>query len=449
MTTTQQLVNGDTDATNDLYVCDIPTGTIAAEGPVNACPNLRQLSTGAAGGADVEGVVGAGSAGVSKDGSHVYFVARGVLAANRGAGDQVAVAGAHNLYVWEIDAEHPAGHITFLARIASLIDAVGNSETQVTPDGRYLLIGTSTPLVSSGPGADTDSSNDVYRYDSKTGEWLRISTDSTGSGGNAETATLIGFRNAMTTDGNTVVFTTAEALAAADTNSATNVYVWHEGQVSLISPPEGGGDPGISASGADIYFTTTKQVTATDSDTSSDVYDARIDGGFDLREPAPCTGEGCSGAPNAPPGLGSGASGLGGQGDVQGLAPSFLLRAISAAQRRALAQSGRVTVTVTASKPGTVGARVTTTIAGKPSNGAVVRETMTSAGSVQLTLGLSTRARARLVSKRRLSVQIVVTHSKFALPRSATLKLTLAAKTKNTVKGSLVGRGSMGKGGRS
>ena len=75
---------------------------------------------------------------------------------------------------------------------------------------------------------------------------------------------------------------------------------------------------------------------------------------------------------------------------------------------------------------------------------------MAQAGSVQLTLRLSERARARLVSKRRLSVKVVVSHSKFALPRSATLKLTLAARAKKkAAKGSSVGRGSVGKGVRS
>ncbi|MET0601346.1 MAG: hypothetical protein ABW167_05095, partial [Baekduia sp.] len=442
MTTTQQLVNGDTDASNDLYMCDIPAGPIAAQGPLNPCPNLRRLTTGAAGGADVENVIGSAAAGVSKNGSHAYFVARGVLAANRGANDQLAVAGAYNLYLWQTDAAHPAGHITFLAQIANLSDVVGNSATQVTPDGRYLLIGTSTPLVSSGPAADTDSADDVYRYDSETGEWLRISTDTTGSGGNAETSTTVGYRKAMTDDGHTIVFMTAEALAPADANSNTDVYAWHEGKLSLISP-DGGGDPGISPSGTDIYFTTTSQVTAADTDTLSDVYIARVDGGFDLRESGPCEGEGCSGAPSAPPGLRTGASGLGGQGDVQEPAPSFTLRAISATQRRALAQTGRVTVTVTANAPGLVSARVTTTISGKPSNGAIARQTMTQAGSVQLTLRLSQKARARLASKHRLTAKIIVTHSKSALPRSATLKLTLTAKAeRKAAKRSSAGRGA-------
>ena len=377
-----------------------------------------------------------------------------MLAANHGANDQTAVAGAHNLYVWQTDAEHPGGHTTFLARITNLSDVLGNSESQTTPDGRYLLIGTSTSLVSSGSAADTDSANDVYRYDSQTGEWLRLSTDTTGSGGNAELGTLVGLRAALTDDGHTVVFTTAEALAPADANSDTDVYAWREGQVSLISPDGVDdnvyyGSAGISASGTDIFFTATSHVTVADSDTSSDVYTARVGGGFDLRESGPCEGESCKRPPSAPPGPELGADGLGGQGDVQEPAPSFTIRAISAAQRRALAQSGRVTVTVSANSPGLVSARVTTTIGGKPSNGAAVRETMAQAGSVQLTLRLSKKARARLVSKRRLSVKIVVNHSKSALPRSATLKLTLAAKAKKAVKRSSVGQDSIGKEGRS
>jgi hypothetical protein len=453
-TTTQQLVNGDTDATNDLYACDIPVGTLAPVIPVNVCPNLRQVSASAAGGGDVESVVR-----VADDGSRVYFVARGVLAANHGANDQTAVAGAHNLYVWETDAEHPEGHTTFMARLLVIEDGITG---ETTPDGRYLVVTTTTPLVSSGAAADADSATDVYRYDAVTGEWLRLSTGTTGSGGNAEIDAVsrirvgkgnIRERASMTDDGHTVVFETGEALAPADANRSADVYAWHEGQVSLISA-DGGNRPRITASGTDIFFSTEDQVTAADGDTSADVYDARVGGGFDLRAQGPCEGEGCLGAPPTPPGLPGGAGGQGELGDVQESAPRFTLRAISAAQRRALAQSGRVTVTVISSKPGSVSARVSTTIGGKSSSGAVVRESMAEAGSVQLSLTLSKKARARLVAKRRLSVSIVVSHSKFALPRSATLRLTLAAKAnrkaaKKVAERSSVGRVSDDRGGRS
>lgn len=314
-TTTQQLVNGDTDATNDVYVCEIPAGAVAPELPVNKCPNLRRLSTGTAGGADVENVVR-----VSADGSHVYFVAHAVLADNQGANDQTALAGAHNLYVWQTDAEHPEGHTTFVARLITPgeVGDKGNSTTQLTPDGRYLLVLTTDRLVNSGAGADTDSALDVYRYDAQTGEWLRLSTDATGSGGNAETGAFVWFYSAMTADGHTVVFTTNEALAPADANSGIDVYAWHEGQVSLISPDGGGVHPGISASGTDIFFRSPSHLTAADSDTSADIYDARVGGGFDLRELAPCAGEACKGRLTPPPSSSApGSAGFGGGGNVE------------------------------------------------------------------------------------------------------------------------------------
>ncbi len=113
---------------------------------------------------------------------------------------------------------------------------------------------------------------------------MRISTDATGSGGNAEIGAFVSFNSAITDDGQTVVFVTTEALAPADSNSELDVYAWHEGQVSLISPdghlsPNDYGAPGISASGTDIFFKTTSQVTAADTDTSPDVFDARVGGG--------------------------------------------------------------------------------------------------------------------------------------------------------------------------
>ena len=46
MTTTQQLVNGDTDATNDLYACDIPAGTVAPELPLEHVSEPTQALSG-------------------------------------------------------------------------------------------------------------------------------------------------------------------------------------------------------------------------------------------------------------------------------------------------------------------------------------------------------------------------------------------------------------------
>ncbi len=316
LTTTQQLVNGDTDQTNDLYECDIPPGTPTPTGAVNACESLTEVS-GTVTGADVQNVMN-----ISDDGSRVYFVALGVLAHNRGANDAEGVPGEHvpptagenNLYVWEKDAANPAGRTTFVAQLQ--VDDM--SGAQSTADGRYLVFSTASRLLAS----DTDEAQDVYRYDAETGILQRLSTDTSGSGGNqpgfdamlGDTAafnTTSRPRPSITSDGDTVVFFTKEALSPTDDDGTQDVYSWHDGRVSLISSgrlaPEFStqGFASISSSGTDIFFTTDSQLTPTDGDTGTDIYDARVDGGFPVPAPSSCTGESCrAGLMEAPAGLG-------------------------------------------------------------------------------------------------------------------------------------------------
>ncbi len=302
-TTTQQLVNGDTDHTDDLYACDIPPGSPTPAGLANPCTSLSEVSGGATG-ANVENVVR-----ISDDGSRVYFVAQGMLAGNLGTRDIGALQGANNLYMWQKDATHPAGQTKFIATL----DA-DDIRAQTTSDGRYLLFTTATPLLAS----DTDETRDVYRYDSDTGALLRLSTGALGTGGNGagfnaelgptEQLTLNRPRSGMTSDGGTVVFETAEALSTADTDGSGDVYEWHNGQVSLIS--RGGAAQGwIDASGTDIYFTTNTQLTPDDTNTTLDIYDARVGGGFSFAQPSSCSDEACLGASAlAPPAPGVSAS---------------------------------------------------------------------------------------------------------------------------------------------
>jgi hypothetical protein len=296
-TTAQQLLNNDTDSSTDLYECDIQPGTPAPVGTANPCASLTEVS-GAASGADLEKVVA-----VSEDGSRAYFVADGaVLAGNPGANDETAVAGHHNLYVWTKDAEHPSGTTTFVAGLESS-DLAG---AQTTTDGRYLTFTTANPLVSSGPGEDTDGRVDMYRYDAESETMLRLSTSITGSGGNDPGFDVVAApasrrsASSMSADGSMVVFQTAEALSPQDTDGIADVYLWHDGRVSLIS--HGGGElPWIDASGQNVYFVTDRPLSAADRDVNVDSYDARIGGGFDLSSPAPCSGDACQGQPSTPP----------------------------------------------------------------------------------------------------------------------------------------------------
>ena len=321
--TTQQLVNGDTDETNDLYVYDLPTAS-------SPSPHLTEIS-GANAAADVEIhettystrrdneylLEGA----ISTDGSTVLFTAQGVLAANEDALGETAVAGHHNLYVWRRDAGHPEGQTKFLGR---LIDDDLNSAqhyAQTTADGHYFVFATATPLVST----DTDSARDVYLCNSVTGTMIRVSMNTLGGGGNNDlfdAGITFGAPNndpgplahpAVSNDGEAVVFTTAEPLSPLDHNDASDVYLWKAGRVSLVTIGTLGGGiaevpgdnypVGISGSGADIFFPSRQQLSPTDGDGGADIYDARIGGGFSVPRRESCSGEACQSPPSGSPSI--------------------------------------------------------------------------------------------------------------------------------------------------
>ncbi|HEV7494690.1 hypothetical protein [Baekduia sp.] len=424
-TTSAQLVDGDTDQTSDLYACDIPPGTPAPVVPFNRCAALTEVS-GAATGADVQNAVG-----VSKDGSRVYFFATGVLASNHGFHDAAAVAGDHNLYLWQKDAAHPSGETVFVGKVDLSFSAVSD-------DGRYLAFSTSDALVTAGPGADTDTAADLYRYDAQTETIQRLSTTTSGAGGDQAGADVVfNGPRAMAADGRTLVFQTSEQLAPHDTDTASDVYEWHDGQVSAITTG-GAQESAISPSGNNVFFNTSQPLTAADSDTNFDLYTARINGGLDLTQPTPCTEDQCRAASSAPPALATPPPNVSGGVAVPDVDPVFSLRAVTVAQRKRLAATGRVTLTGAANTPGTVSATATVTIGGKLVGVGSARRVMAAPGTFKLNLELSKRARTQLAAKGKLAVKITVRDSKVALPRSTTLKLT-HAKTKNrAAKSSLV-----------
>ncbi len=430
LTTDQQLVDADTDTTGDLYACDIPDGAPTPVGDANPCSTLREVSGVAGSSARVQSVPA-----VSDDGSRVYFVAQGVLADNLGVNDAPASDGQANLYLWSTDATHPDGRIRFVAdvtdpNIGGGVASVSNA--RMTPDGRYLVLGTTAQLVKpgDGPGADTDNAADVYRYDAQTGAIVRVSTGTSGSAGNTsglDAANTNEPRGTMTADGSTIVFTTDEALADQDIDATTDVYAWHDGRVSLISDGRSGGRRAwITPSGRDIFFTTNARLTTLDSNANDDIYDARVDGGLDLTQPAPCFGDNCRPRPSPPPSLPAPTAGRPGDQDTT-VAPAFSLSKISAAQRRRLAQTGKLTLVVKTNTPGTV--TVSGTVTGLPNPIKPAHKTVTT--TTNLTVTLSPKARTRLKARGRLTVRLTATHTKVALDRSATLHLT-HTKTKKT-----------------
>jgi hypothetical protein len=231
----------------------------------------------------------------------------------------------------------------------------------LTPDGRFMVFTSRSDLTPD----DTSSTQQVFEYDAQTGALTRISIGQSGfnNNGNApcvpvvlrgpgacldDAQLLAGFGyqgNAgaykpseystyrwVSADGQFVFFQSADALTPQALDHkligyspvepdngnkrypiyAMNIYEYHDGVVSLISD---GRDItfafedssnvtliGTDASGGDVFFTTADPLAAQDTDENTDVYDARIGGGFRASAvPASCSGDECQGALSAPP----------------------------------------------------------------------------------------------------------------------------------------------------
>jgi hypothetical protein len=258
----------------------------------------------------------------SDDGSHVYFTSTSVLAGANAQGHSPE-AGVSNLYVYDSVTRKTA----FIA--VAIVDGGSESQAQTTPDGRFLVFTTHARLTPD----DTDTAADVYRYDAATGGLVRVSVGENGHDGNGnnnafdasiavphfggiEDRAIPTWRlstRALSDDSSTVVFSTSEPLSTRALNGNVNIYVWHEGRVSMIStglsqtPDE---FPVVSQSGRDIFFLTSQSILPQDSDGLPDVYDARIGGGFpEPSVPAGgCSGDTCQGPPSVPSLLGAPAS---------------------------------------------------------------------------------------------------------------------------------------------
>jgi DNA-binding beta-propeller fold protein YncE len=313
--------------------------------------NLVAVSAGdvSGGGPRVQGVMG-----MSGDGSHVYFVAKGALTSVANSQGQVARNGAENLYVFERDASFPAGRVVFIASLSGEnFNAEGSDSHEwingmgvanVTPDGRFLVFTSHAALTAD--DTSTTGVAQVFRYDAQANELTRVSVGERGfnDNGNAGTqdasiaTSQRGFGAArpprlarldptMSHDGRFVFFQSPVGLTpgALDDMSigaglyAENVYEWHEGHVYLISDGKdtsqvtGGGSAvqliGSDATGANVFFSTSDRLVPQDTDTAIDFYDARIGGGFPYTPPAAgCEGEACHGTPGVAPVFAAGGS---------------------------------------------------------------------------------------------------------------------------------------------
>ncbi len=351
-TTPQPLLGGDASMNVYEYDFDAPAG----ERVIRVSAGDATVANPAA--EVVEGLHGGQSPRNSEDGSHVYFIAEGVLTKTPNGEGEAAEQGTDNLYVFERDTRFPNGHIALVARLAPEDlggEGYGGWSPDMTPDGRFLVFASVRDLTAD----DTSTARQIFEYDAQTGSLKRVSIGEEGFNHDGNATVMYDFLGAegkerindasiaspeygggyspfsywnglsVSSDGAYVFFQSAVGLTPqaldqkviGQTNEgqpllAENVYEYHDGHVSLISDGEdihllshalslqAVALLGTDASGADVYFRTLDQLVGQDTDTNSDIYDARIDGGFPGPVARPvCEGEACEGALAAAPTL--------------------------------------------------------------------------------------------------------------------------------------------------
>lgn len=262
-----------------------------------------------------------GLVGASQDGKVAYFVSNNPY-------NGMGVAGALNLYV------NDHGGVSFIGTLSGedekkdlLIDQPYENgdeaavQARVTPDGQHLVFQSFAQLTS----YENAGHSEIYEFDLQSKSLMCLSCGASPATGNGEltypelTAAMVLPHN-LSDDGTRVFFETEESLVSQDTNGTTDVYEWNEGAVSLIS---GGSGPmpsyfiGATDSGRDAFFATYDQLALSDTDTSYDIYDARVGGGFPVAGSAPeCAGGECRSTSSAPVFAAPASAGVSGLGNA-------------------------------------------------------------------------------------------------------------------------------------
>lgn len=299
---------------------------------------------------------GARAGGVSEDLSTIYFGSGGGLTPEASAPSSESEdtgGGPANIYRYDVSTES-----LYFTGIQS--GGGGNyGPDYISPEGRYLYFFSSGvsglfrerehvlhERVGLPPALAYSEDGQLYRYDSTEDVVECIScaspfaprpaslafADLSGLNGLGESIPRQAYASA---DGNYAFFQTAAALVPSDadgevpvgnlgeyngegdgpanhdpeTSISTDVYEWRkqgiggcaavQGCLALISSGTGGLRNtlvGIADEGRDVFFATHSQLVPQDADGQGDIYDARIDGGFQPSPPRPveCEGDSCS-----------------------------------------------------------------------------------------------------------------------------------------------------------
>jgi WD40-like Beta Propeller Repeat len=293
---------------NDLYEYDVEDGKLS---DLTADSSETE-------GANVQGVVQ-----ISEDGSYVYFVAKGVLAAG-------ALAGAPNLYV-----SHEGDAPRFIVTLGEGVDnndwyGGRNSEEEaagpevnsavVAPGGTLLAFMSYRELT----GYDNHDANtgelddEIYLYDAETDALACASCNPSGTrpigssklrnSQELETSqsSFTQYRSRTLLEDGALFFDSSDALVPHASDGRQNVYEYEDGHVYPISNVAGGFESffmDASANGENVFFGTADQLLPQDVSNNVVVYDARVSGGFPVTvSPPPCdNGDSCKPPPAAQP----------------------------------------------------------------------------------------------------------------------------------------------------
>jgi hypothetical protein len=280
-------------------------------------------------GTELHAVHPASMTAISNDGSHVYFISDGVLAANANSEGTTAAPVKPNLYVYDTATDET----TFVATVAAsdVQNAQGNptglaGEPDIsrpaipTPDGGVLVFASAANLTGQNPWQQY---TEIYRY-TVAGNKLEclsctaLGVKPTGNANFGETAGGTydppGLTSPISEDGSRVFFDTPDSLVPEDTNggapqsakfgtpTSTDVYEAEGGKVYLLSSGKATTPTvlqGTTPSGDDVLFTTTAKLAPQDTDGGyENVWDARVGGGFPAEaggKPS-CVGASCRAA---------------------------------------------------------------------------------------------------------------------------------------------------------
>jgi hypothetical protein len=272
-TTAEQLAAGDTDNQPDVYVRDFNSGTSLVS-TAGTCPTPVNES-------ECNPIY----RGISSDGSRVFFETREQLS------PQDEDTKIQDVYEWSggtttlvsTGAEGEGGEGAFNATYAG-----------ASADGSAVFFETSEKLSSS----DEDGSQDIYKRSG--GATTLVSTGP--EGGNELIPASF---DSTSPDGSTVVFSTAEQLTSADTDSFVDVYTRDTGAGTTTldsqgpascSPVCGNGAfdanfAGVSSDGSHVFFQTAEPLVSQDTDSSPDIYES-VGGTTTLVSTGPLGGNG-------------------------------------------------------------------------------------------------------------------------------------------------------------